>query len=127
MLTEPVPHLSLQEIVDLGYAGIKAQGAFATKADGGCVYLNAKGHACIIGHCLTPDEARAMDLGSEVDTSIEGLPDEVIPDRLLAHDREVLAMLQGCHDSVSSDANWALFEERITNFCERHNLRRPTC
>lgn len=108
-----------QEIFDLAWVGLKAQGFFKSiTRDGNCAYRGTEGLRCAIGFCIE-DENYDADL-------LEGLsaenPDVLAAARVDETDREFADDLQETHDSADTPE---IMERRLRSFAERHNLTVP--
>lgn len=106
-----------QEIFDLAWNGLKAQGFKRSKVVGGprCLYRSQNGLKCAIGHCI-PDEIYSPLMEEEgLDKVMEiiGVPDNLFP---FAED------LQHAHDGAESPAG---MEGNLRRFAERHSLTIP--
>lgn len=124
--------LSLQEIFDRGLAHIRQQGEPSLRgASLECMYLNPQGLSCAVG-CLIKPELLAklnFDQPDNGSTSISRLlsqEDSGMENALLESgisvDEDVVRLLAGmqqCHDSASSDCDFMpSFESNMENLAD---------
>ncbi len=118
------PYKNNQEVFDVAYAGLKAQGFLkAEKVIGGgkrCVFRGINNTKCAVGH-LVPDEL------VKDDDNFRTLESMINRNDYWQHlfymiDIEFLKALQRCHDFTHSPE---AMEIRLQDFAVEHGLKMP--
>lgn len=103
-----------QEIFDLAFNGLRAQGFRQSAEEGGCLYRGPDGLKCAIGHCIADSDYRSHFEGERKD-AFEAAG---VSGPLFAFACE----LQRAHDLSHGPKN---MEHQLRGFAEEHNLTIP--
>lgn len=110
--------ITRQEIFDLAWKGLKAQG-FEKSYDPsfGCLYRGPEGRRCAIGHVI-PDDRYATTLEGKSPLTIEVSSAA----NLSENDTSFADDLQMCHDKADTPNG---MRKRLTDFAAKHHLTIP--
>lgn len=107
-----------QELFDLAYRGLKAQG-FERSYDRGCLYRDPNGRKCAIGHCIA-DEDYSRDYEHN---NVINLPRKVRKAAGITKKNEAFASkLQNCHDEAATPYD---MQSMLNELAREYNLTIP--
>lgn len=103
-----------QEIFDLAFNGLRAQGFRKSKGEKGCLYRGPDGLKCAIGHCIADSDYRSR---------FEGGRDRAFRAAGVSGQLFVFAFhLQIAHDASTSPSN---MEHRLRELANNYELTIP--
>jgi hypothetical protein len=115
-----IPARTRQEIFDLAYRGLAAQG-FRRSHDGtGCLYRGPHGLRCAIGHCIPDDEWEHRNLERVNNEEIGGI---VSFSAGIAD--EDLDFAQGLQEAHDDGIHPSVMRHKLEAFAHQHGLTVP--